>query len=304
MPAIVCAPSKRTTPSTEAGMHDSTSDQHNAPQAKGLLRPGRFLWARALPWGVVLGIALWFAYKFSKGVGIGLGLGGTGLPTTLGVLAALAFYVLNVRLVEWRTPDELGVERLAPDLAMGVALGAAFFSVVIAVLLATGAYTLTGPTAAAAWLPLADSLEGTVEELIFRGSIFRLLSGVFGIWWALGLSSASFGAWHLVKPGVEMMAVLGVICAGGIPLAALYMLTGRLWASIGYHVAWNFTEAFVFGAHVSGSDLGPSLYHVRPAAGVDTLWTGGEFGPEASIATVVLGLMVGAALLVLAKRRS
>jgi membrane protease YdiL (CAAX protease family) len=77
---------------------------------------------------------------------------------------------------------------LAPDLAIGVALGAAFFSVVMAVLLATGAYTLTGPTAAAAWLPLADSLEGTVEELIFRGSIFRLLSGVLGIWWALGLS--------------------------------------------------------------------------------------------------------------------
>jgi hypothetical protein len=69
-------------------------------------------------------------------------------------------------------------------------------------------------------------------------------------------------------------------------------------------VAWNFTEAYVFGADVSGSDLGPSLYHVRPTAGVDTLWTGGEFGPEASIATVVLGLMVGAALLVLAKRRS
>jgi Type II CAAX prenyl endopeptidase Rce1-like len=62
------------------------------------------------------------------------------------------------------------------------------------------------PTAAAAWLPLADSLEGTVDELIFRGSIFRLLSGVLGIWWALGLSSASFGAWHLVKPGAEMMA--------------------------------------------------------------------------------------------------
>jgi membrane protease YdiL (CAAX protease family) len=140
---------------------------------------------------------------------------------------------------------------LAPDLAIGVALGAAFFSVVMAVLLATGAYTLTGPTAAAAWLPLADSLEGTVEELIFRGSIFRLLSGVLGIWWALGLSSASFGAWHLVKPGAEMMAVLGVICAGGIPLAALYMLTGRLWASIGYHVAWNFTEAYVFGADVT-----------------------------------------------------
>ena len=35
---------------------------------------------------------------------------------------------------------------------------------------------MTGPTAAAPWLPLADSLEGIVEELIFRGAIFRLLS--------------------------------------------------------------------------------------------------------------------------------
>jgi membrane protease YdiL (CAAX protease family) len=134
--------------------------------------------------------------------------------------------------VEYVTLARAEIERLASDLAIGVALGAAFFSVVMAVLLATGAYTLTGPTAAAAWLPLADSLEGTVEELIFRGSVFRLLSGVLGIWWALGLSSASFGAWHLVKPGAEMMAVLGVICAGGIPLAGALHADGP---SVGLH---------------------------------------------------------------------
>jgi hypothetical protein len=48
-------------------------------------------------------------------------------------------------------------------------------------------YALTGPTTAAPLLPLADSAEGAVEELIFRGAIFRLLSHVFGVWWALGL---------------------------------------------------------------------------------------------------------------------
>ena len=74
------------------------NDGHE-PQAKcpsqGLLRPGRFLWARAVPWGIVFGTVLWIAYKFVKGVGIDSGLdGSSGVPTVLGVLAALALYIL------------------------------------------------------------------------------------------------------------------------------------------------------------------------------------------------------------------
>ena len=99
------------------------------------------------------------------------------------------------------------------------------------------------------------------------------------------------------------MAVLGIAMAGGIPLAALYVLTRRLWASIGYHIAWNFTEAYVFGARVSGTGFGASLFQVRLLPGVDPLWSGGTFGPEASVVTVVLGLLMGAALITLAKRR-
>jgi hypothetical protein len=98
------------------------------------------------------------------------------------------------------------------------------------------------------------------------------------------------------------MAVLGIILAGNIPLAALYVLTRRLWASIGYHVGWNFTEAYVFGAQVSGSGVGVSLYQVQPVPGVDTLWSGGAFGPEASVVTVVLGFLLTVALLAVVKR--
>jgi uncharacterized protein len=118
------------------------------------------------------------------------------------------------------------------------------------------------------------------------------------------LSSALFGTLHLVKPGSGLMGVLGVMFGGRIPLAALYLLTGRLWDSIGYHIGWNFTEAYVFGAQVSGTAFGVSLYRVRPATGVDILWSGGAFGPEASVASVVMGLLVGAAVLALAKHRS
>lgn len=92
-------------------------------------------------------------------------------------------------------------------------MGAALFSAVMAILLATGIYALTGPTAVDPWLPLAESSEGAVEELIFRGAIFRLLSSVFGIWGALGLSSGLFGALHVSKPGADLMAVLGIILA-------------------------------------------------------------------------------------------
>jgi membrane protease YdiL (CAAX protease family) len=285
-------------------LNDDHEQQAKGP-AKGLLQPGRFLWARAVPWSLVFGIVLWIAYKFVKGVGIDWGLdGSSGVPTVLGVLATLALYALSVRLIERRTPDELGLARLGPELAAGVALGAALFSTMMIVLLATGAYGMTGPTAAAPWQMLAGSLDGAVEELIFRGAIFRLLWGALGVWWALGLSSALFGAAHSIKPGADLLAVLGIIFAGGIPMAALYLLTRRLWASIGYHIAWNFTEAYVFGAQVSGTESGPSLYQVRLVAGVDPLWSGGAFGPEASVANVVMGSLVGAVLLALAKRRA
>jgi CAAX prenyl protease-like protein len=56
---------------------------------------------------------------------------------------------------------------------------------------------------------------------------------------------ALFGAAHLIKPNADLVAVLGITFAGGVPMAALYLLTSRLWASIGYHIAWNFTEAYV-----------------------------------------------------------
>jgi hypothetical protein len=80
------------------------------------------------------------------------------------------------------------------------------------------------------------------------------------------------------------------------------VLTRRLWASIGYHIGWNFTEAYVFGAQVSGSAAGVSLYQVQPVPGVDPILSGGAFGPEASVVTVVLGFLLTVALLAVVKR--
>jgi membrane protease YdiL (CAAX protease family) len=290
-------------------MHDDIPREHSKPRWQGTLQPGRFLPLRALAWGIFLLVALLFANAFMKGVGRGLGLPGTGpivlVPQTLGALAVLALYLLGVRLIERRRPDELALARLVPELTAGLALGAALFAAMMGVLLVGGAYALTGPMAAPPWRTLAISVDsGVLEELMFRGVIFRLLWRTSGLWWALALSSALFGASHLINPNPDLMAMLGIIFGAGVPLAALYVLTGRLWASIGCHIAWNFTEGYVFGAQVSGLAFGPSLYQARPVDGVGALWGGGAFGPEASLPTALLGLLAGVAVLAAACARS
>jgi membrane protease YdiL (CAAX protease family) len=46
----------------------------------------------------------------------------------------------------------------------------------------------------------------------------------------------------------------------GLMLASFYLLTGRLWMSIGVHAAWNFTQGWLWGARVSGIRSHGELY--------------------------------------------
>jgi hypothetical protein len=80
-------------------------------------------------------------------------------------------------------------------------------------------------------------------------------------------------------------------------LAAFYMLTGRLWMSIGVHAAWNFTQGWVWGAAVSGIAVKDSLFVSAPKPGASALLSGGAFGPEASLPAMVIG--TGVAIMVL-----
>ena len=164
---------------------DVSETPPSKPRSKGLLQPGRLLVGAGAALGHRVRARALGCVQDGKGAARDLGLGGGGprilVPATLGVLAALALYVLSVRLVERRWPDELALARLGPELAAGLVLGAALFAAVMGVLLAIGAYALTGPTIAPAWNALAISLSsGVTEELVFRGVIFRLLWSTFG----------------------------------------------------------------------------------------------------------------------------
>jgi hypothetical protein len=58
-----------------------------------------------------------------------------------------------------------------------------------------------------------------------------------------------------------------------------------LWLPIGLHFGWNFTLP-LFGATLSGLKMKVTGYEMSWTAG--SLWSGGEYGPEASVLTSVM----------------
>jgi membrane protease YdiL (CAAX protease family) len=225
------------------------------------------------------------------------------------VLAALVACVLGwlayrvyVRLVERRRGVEFGAQGAVRELGSGLVIGAALFSATIGVLAALGLYTVQGWRGPAVLIaPLALSVGAAViEELLFRGVIFRIIEASLGTWIALVISAALFGLVHLGNPNATWLAAAAISLEAGIMLAAAYVLTRRLWLPIGIHAAWNFTQGGIFSVAVSGGKTDGLLVATLNGPG----WlSGGEFGAEASVVATLMCTALGVWLLVLAKRR-
>jgi uncharacterized protein len=209
------------------------------------------------------------------------------------VLAVLCFalYVGTCKLIERREPTELAAGRALPELGTGLVAGLLLFSLLMGILWVTGTYHPAGIASATQQVAKGFVLAlfaGILEELLFRGLLFRMFSALFGTWGALGLTSALFGAVHLANRGATLTSGMAIALEAGLLLGSAYAATQRLWVPIGLHIGWNFTEGSIFGMSVSGGVMEPGLIR-GTLAGRDVL-TGGAFGPEASIVAVLLGL--------------
>lgn len=129
---------------------------------------------------------------------------------------------------------------------------------------------------------------GWQEELFARGYWLQNLEEGLNIYWAVGISSLFFAAFHITNPNFSIASLVGLILSA-LFLAYGYVSTRRLWFPIGLHIGWNFFEGSVFGFPVSGLQM-PSLI-IHTAKG-PKLWTGGTFGPEAGL-ILLLALGIG-----------
>lgn len=214
-------------------------------------------------------------------------------------LLGLAVYAAFVRIVEQRAVSELALPKMGRELALGLLAGAGLYALCVLILATLGIYRIEGVNAAALMLPaLAMALStGVFEELLHRGTVFRNLEDMLGSWIALLASALFFGFRHLGNADGNILGALAITIEAGLLLAALYMLTRRLWPCIGFHVAWNFTQAGVF----SGAFEQPGLLKARLEG--PELLTGGAFGMEASLVALLVCTAAGVAILIMAAHR-
>ena len=132
-----------------------------------------------------------------------------------------------------------------------------------------------------------------LEELLHHGFIFQRLIDGIGEWPAQVLIGALFVFGHWGNPG--MSGITQVISSidlfmGAIIFGLAYIKTNSLALPIGLHLGWNWMQGNILGFGVSGHDMTGLLtpeFHALPE------WlTGGQFGPEASVVSLVVSSFI------------
>ncbi len=138
------------------------------------------------------------------------------------------------------------------------------------------------------------SFQSGLEEIVFRGYLFRQLGHWRGGGVALFGSAVLFSLAHFLNPSGGGLALLNTFLIG--VLLGLIRARHSLWTAIGVHAGWNLFLA-LSGLPLSGFPL-PGL--IAFELETSTLWSGGAYGVEASVATA---LVVAVAIPVVLFRR-
>jgi hypothetical protein len=218
-------------------------------------------------------------------------------------IAGFAVYLGHAYFIEQRAVSELALPGMGRELGIGLLIGAGLYTACELILMALGIYRIDGVNPLSFMIPaIAMALSSSVfEELLFRGVLFRSVETWFGSWAALVVSSLVFGLTHLLNLQGTIEGALFIAVEAGILLAAAFMLTRRLWLSIGFHMAWNYTQSAIFSGIVSGNDAQQGL--IRSTINGPDWLTGGSFGVESSVLALVLCTTTGITMLLMAVRR-
>jgi membrane protease YdiL (CAAX protease family) len=180
------------------------------------------------------------------------------------------------------------------NVLLGIVLAAAGALLTVLPGLAVGmAHFETIPNAdvsarAAFFTPLLLLCGAAGEEIAFRGFALQYLMRAWGAWAGICGIGALFGALHALNPSASTLGVLNT--AGfGVLFGYALLRTHDLWLPIGLHFGWNATLPFL-GVELSGLTIRVTRYRLIWTSG--ELWSGGAYGPEASLlATGVLVIL-------------
>ncbi len=226
------------------------------------------------------------------------------LGSILSVLAAaLVGNFLCLRIFEDKGFEALGMPLNrggAYNTATGLGLGFGAAALVLLALLLTGQVhevraVVSAAAPAANWreqlfVPFLLLLGAVAEEILFRGFGFQVLLREFGVLPAILPVGLLFGLAHGPNPHATWLAFANT--AGfGVLFCYAFVRSHDIWFPIGLHYGWNLM-LLLFGADISGIKIRITGYEI--VWNTTPLWSGGDYGPEGSVLTT--GVLVLLAL--------
>jgi membrane protease YdiL (CAAX protease family) len=227
------------------------------------------------------------------------------LNATISLVGIVSSVWIARKFIDRRSFSSLGLS-FGPlairDLVAGIGITAMMMGLVLALELAAGWTRFEGW----AWqtAPMRDVVfdlltglaifiaVGFYEEILYRGYLLQNLKDGAGLVTAILLSSVIFAASHTMNPNSIWYSTLPGILFAALFLTYGWFRSGALWLPIGLHIGWNLFEGPIFGFPVRGLDTGRLLAHSITGP---TLWTGGDFGPEAGL-IILPAIAVGSGL--------
>ena len=180
----------------------------------------------------------------------------------IGIAVVWTVYKLAIRHLGERPRDDLRLADAPKGLGIGLLVGAALFSAVVGVAAIADVYNIVGKGGTSDLIRLAIGIAiipGFMEELLFRGILFRWIEELAGSWVALLITSALFGLGHFYNP----MDSFSSSPSRGSRCVARRCLHADAQSVDGdrLHAAWNFTQ----GGFSTCRFRGPIRWPVRGA---------------------------------------
>lgn len=187
----------------------------------------------------------------------------------------------------------------AHEFALGAAIGWGMVTAVFLVIVLGGHFYVRLWNSSLAWESLALQIlvvaaGSLAAEIAFRGYPFQKLIQATGPFSATILAGIFFGLLRLETPGATS-AAMWVSGVAAVLLSVAYLQTRALWLCWGLHFAWLASIGILFGQPLAGSRQASSV--IQTFVDGPTWLTGSEFGPEASLISLLV-LWIGLYILI------
>jgi membrane protease YdiL (CAAX protease family) len=269
------------------------------------------LWRRIIDSPLISMVIATCLFLLAAGVGQAVG-SAVVLPSAVAKMWARNAVILAIVLLTYklaiarlgaRRRDDLPARGALPNLGVGLVIGFLLMAASVGVAALADVYNLIGEGDSSQLvheLVTAAIMPAFMEEILFRGILFRWIEEFAGSWAALVITSALFGVIHIFNPGATWFSSFALALEAGLMLGGAYMLTRSLWLPMGIHAAWNFTQGEVFGVPVSGVSVHGLL---KSRLSGPPLLSGAGFGLEATLFALLIATGAGVWLVWLAVRR-